>query len=230
MKKIPEIYKDMFSREARLLSVDDEQRSIDGILTTEAPAIVWDWYRFEPIQEILLMSGAQLPERVVLLNAHSRESGNDVVGTTKDYQNTEVDGYKAITAKNYFSSTEEKLYTKAKEGHLRDTSIGYVTSRTDSIQIKPGKSANVEGKEIRNDHPDMDLFIRTKWWLKENSLVPIGADQRAKLRAEMSVEEIEHEEHKEEEKGSLEVARTIRMNRNIYKHLKNLVEWRNHKS
>ena len=49
MKKIPEIYKDMFSREARLLSVDDEQRSIDGIFTTEAPAMVWDWYRFEPI-------------------------------------------------------------------------------------------------------------------------------------------------------------------------------------
>lgn len=228
MKKGMEIYKDTFSRESRLLTVDEDSRSIQGILTTEAPAIVFDWYRFEPIQEVLLMSGAQLPERVVLLNSHSRESGHDVVGTTRDYEYTEVDGYKAIQAKNYFSSTEETLYTKAKEGHLRDTSIGYVTSKADSVQIKPGKSVIIEGKEIRNDHPEMMMYVRTKWWLKENSLVPIGADQRAKLRAEFSGE-IEQEQEDKKEEGSLEVARTMIMNQNIYKHLKTLVEWRNHK-
>lgn len=226
MKKGMEIYKDTFSRESRLLTVDEDSRSIQGILTTEAPAIVFDWYRWEPIQEILLMSGAQIPERVVLLNAHSRWSGNDVVGSTKDFTNTEVDGYKAILATNYFSAAEDKLYTKAKEGHLRDTSIGYTTTKEDSIAIMPGQKAIVEGKEIRNDHPDMMLYVRTKWWLKENSLVPIGADQRAKLRAEISGD---FDDEDKKEVGSLEVARTMRMNQNIYKHLKTLVEWRNHK-
>lgn len=192
--------------------MNEEERSIEGVLSTETPVVVFDWARFEPVLEVLLMDGVELPERVPLLDSHSRYSTADIIGTTRNFRReVDMEGNPIIVATNYFSSVEENAFVKAKEGHLTDTSIGYMIDPEHTVKVKRGDSKIVNGRMWKNDY-DMDMVIRKKWKLFENSLVPIGADQRAKLRSELPPvqEQIKINESKV-------VARSIQMNRNINK-------------
>jgi hypothetical protein len=201
------VYSNYYSREAKFESktVNEDERSIEGVLSTEDPVMVWDWERWEPVREILLMSGVTLPSRLPLLNAHSRFSTSDVIGSTRDIELTkDSKGNPILVAKNFFSSTEDKVFTKAKEGHITDTSIGYVIDPEKSVYLKKGESKEIKGRVYKNDD-DLTLVIRKKWELFENSLVPIGADQRAKLRSELKP--MEEEDNKEEREMELEEKR-----------------------
>lgn len=217
MKENPnKFYENHYSREAliRLETINEEERSIEGVLSTETPVIVYDWYRGQPVNEVLLMDGVELPGKVPLLDAHSRFSTADIIGSTTDFRRgTDDAGNPVIFAKNVFSSTEDKIFTKAKEGHITDTSIGYTVSKNDTVEVKPGKTENINGRDWTNDG-NMSMLVRTKWTLKENSLVPIGADKLAKLRSEFTP--VEEEVKVDEE---VKVARSLRMNRNIHNNL-----------
>ena len=39
-------------------SLNEEARTVDAVMTTEAPAKVFDWERWEIVDEVLLMDGA----------------------------------------------------------------------------------------------------------------------------------------------------------------------------
>ena len=78
-----------FSRESVSLqreSVNEETRSIEGVVATELPALVVDWSRWELINEVLLMDGVELPEskQVVMLDTHSRYYLSDIKGSTRE--------------------------------------------------------------------------------------------------------------------------------------------------
>jgi len=63
-------------------------------------------------------------------------------------------------------------------GHLTDVSIGYlVLAYTD---IAPGQKAKIDGREFVAG--DLRKRVVTQWKLREVSLVPIGADELAKVR------------------------------------------------
>jgi len=210
-------FKNYYSRESQIRaeSVNDEERSIEGVLSTEEPVMVFDWYRFEPILEVLRMDGVELPKQLPLLNAHSRESIHNIVGSTRELRmSTDENGKPIIIAKNFISEAEQDIFTKAKEGHITDTSIGYVISEKDSEYVEKGETKTINGREYKNESKSR-MVLRTKWTLKENSLVPIGADKMAKLRAELETETIEE---------TSTVARSMKMNQFIHNHNKNLLK------
>lgn len=188
LKPLSSEFENIYSRETAPLvrkSVDEETRSIEGVVATELPAMVFDWSRWEPIQEILLMDGVELPEskQVIMLDTHTRYWLSAIKGSTRELR-VEDDPKlgRVLMGRNFFAHNAEDEFKLAKDGHLTDTSVGYKVYNKFTEKLRPGERKVINGKEFINKDESMDLWIRTKWTLLENSLVPIGADKAAKLR------------------------------------------------
>jgi len=180
-------FENIYSREVvlRAPSVKEESRSIRGVVATELPVVVMDWARWEPIREALIVDGGNIPDKVPLLDTHSRFEVSNIKGsvTNFDFEADEKLGM-ILTGDNVFSKTAESEFTLAKEGHLDSTSIGYRVYESESVTLAPGMSVEIDGRKFTNDYADkLPLVIRKKWDLLENSLVPIGADKAAKFRS-----------------------------------------------
>lgn len=155
-------------------SLDEKARSVEVVAASETPARVYDYERWEMVTEVLLMSGLERPEQVPLLDSHSRYSTTHVLGSVRDFR-VESD---QLVATVIFSSTPsaDEAFTKVREGHLTDVSVGYLV---ESYQwVEEGKTAVIEGKTYQGP-----VKVVTQWRLNELSLVPIGADEIAKTRA-----------------------------------------------
>lgn len=164
-------------------SLNEDERSIEGILTTETPVTVFDFKRWDLINEVLMLDGMEKVEKIPLLDAHDRSTSKNVIGSTTNFKVEELeDGTKAVRVTNTFSKTESELYEKVREGHIDSTSVGYRVYDDNSITVKPGKTTEYNGRTWKNEDT-RDLVIRKKWRPMENSLVPIGADQKSKFRA-----------------------------------------------
>jgi len=156
-------------------SLDEEARSVEFIASTENPVSVFDWNSWGAIDEILLMSGCNLPKSgtVPFLDSHSRYSIKDVVGSFKDFrmENGELLG------RAYFSTVQEaeKAFTLVREGHLTDVSVGYEINEYHTV--KEDEVYEHEGSKYIGP-----LRLVTSWELFEVSLCPIGADPNAKAR------------------------------------------------
>ena len=163
-------------------SLDD---GVDTIATTDAPAIVVDWSRWEMIREILPMRYCEKPvnDKAVLLDAHSRWSIEDAKGSAKNWTTTEHE----LLCKCFISKAEPEVRQKIEDGTIDSVSIGYQTDRNQTIEIPKGKSVKVDGVEYKNEfEDDMPMVVRLWWKVKELSLVPIGADAAAKLKRAMT--------------------------------------------
>lgn len=162
----------------------DFDKGIDTIATTEAPALVVDWERWEVIREILPMKYREAPPagKVPLLDSHNRSSIEKVKGSASDFK---VDGVN-LMCKTFISSTEPNVRQKIAEGHIDSVSIGYKTDREFSVEIPKGASVIIDGQSYKNEFTDgYPMVVRTWWQEHELSLVPIGADQAAKFKSEM---------------------------------------------
>lgn len=204
VKEIP-IFQNYYSRECEIRKdVNEEKRSIRGVLTTEQPAVVFDWYKWRAIREIMLIDGMEVPEKMPLLDAHSRWAVSDIKGSVTNISRVkDAKLGKIYEADNVFSTTAEKEFTLAKEGHLTSTSIGYEIFPKESVEIEFGEQKEVNGVLYKNDYSDkLPLVIRLKSRIFENSLVPIGADKAAKFRSMFSGQE-ESAEDKELERQQL---------------------------
>lgn len=189
LKDNPEQFLNIYSREAKILDVNEDKRTAELVVATEQPVVVMDWAKWEPVREIVLINGLRHPDSVVMLDTHSRWSINDIKGSVKDFESKEkferLGTVKIGTA--HFSKTAEKEWTLRQEGHLTDSSIGYRVNDKETVIIPAGKGEEVNGKMYRNDYGDgLPLYIRTGADLLEVSLVPIGADQAAKFRSMFS--------------------------------------------
>ena len=162
----------------RARTVDEEERTVEAVMTTEEPTTVFDWSRYGPIEEVLLMSGARYPPQVPLLHAHSRYSLDDILGSTRDIR---LDGSK-MRGRLHFADDEdvERYWQKIVQGHVTDVSIGYRVD--ESTEVPAGESKKIKGREYTAKKGP--LRVTTKWTLRELSVVPIGADPKAKLREE----------------------------------------------
>jgi phage major head subunit gpT-like protein len=161
------------------VSLNDEDRTVDAVLTTEAPARVFDWQTMDFGDEVLLMHGAQVPEYVPLLDTHDRSSVRNVIGSVRGFIPAETSGFKALQGKVQYSDTPEgkSAFQKTKEGHLRDYSVGYKVNHT--TRIPTNEKAMIAGREFTGP-----VSVVDSWTLKEVSAVAIGADQYAKVRSE----------------------------------------------
>jgi hypothetical protein len=164
-------------------TVDAEARSVEAVVATEEPAEVWDYERWAPVDEILLMKGARLSKvrkgRLPLLDAHQRDTARRVLGSVTDLR---VDGPELIGTEVY-SAISEPEFVKVTEGHLDQRSVGYRVFAT--TYIKPGESATVEGRTFAAK-PNKGLSVVTDWIPVECSVVPIGADPASGTRADVT--------------------------------------------
>lgn len=157
-------------------TADEESRSVEGVLTTEAPATVFDLQNWELIDEVLLMSGLKIAPQIPFLDTHDRSTVSKQLGSARELR-VEKD---KLLGRAHFSEVEEDAWTKVREGHVTDFSVGYRI--TGFVTIEAGTSAKVEGKKYTAG--ERNLRVVTEWECKEVSLCPIGADSFAKVRAQ----------------------------------------------
>ena len=158
-------------------TLNTESRSFEVIGASEAPVEVWDYQRGELVPEVLLMDGCEMPasRQIPLLDSHMRWDTASVLGSFREMK-TSGD---QLVGRVFFSSAPEaeSPYAKAREGHLTDFSVGY---RVISSQWVPaGEKATVRGRSFVGP-----VRVTTRWKVRELSICPIGADERAKARSE----------------------------------------------
>lgn len=157
----------------RSSTIDVEKRTIDATIATESPVLMPDYERGEMIPEVLLTSGVEIPasRQVPLLDSHARKQTSDQLGSARNLTTSSSD----VSGTLHFSTVAESQWTKVREGHTTDVSAGYrVLHKT---FVKPGESKIVGGQRFTGP-----VNVVDKWRIFEVSLVPIGADQQAKLR------------------------------------------------
>lgn len=176
-----DVRRDLISQSMTLRSatINEEERSIEAVFATDAPVAVFDWMRYEPIDEVLRADGAELPSQVVLLDTHSRYSLDDVLGSGRAMRR---DG-NAIVGRLFFDTEDERgkrAWNKVRGGHVTDVSVGY--RALEYVDIPAGQSQMIAGQ--RYTAGKRTLRITTRWALREISVVPIGADSAAKMRGD----------------------------------------------
>lgn len=171
----------------RAESVNETERSVEAVLATENPVIVFDWQRYELVDEILLMSGVQMRDQIPLLNDHRRVSLDDVFGSIR---NMSIQGSNLI-CRLYFADMSDhaddpeaskinRAWTKVKQRHQREVSVGYRV--LESVLIGANETQIVNGRKYTAGN--RPLRIATKWLPREGSLTPIAADMAATTRKE----------------------------------------------
>jgi len=161
----------------------DANGDIRWVLTTEQPAIVWDWDRWDFVAEVLRMDGMSVPDigQVPLLDSHNRSSVDDQLGHVTDFQPLQAGEHAAIDGATLWAADEKSQRTMQKvlDGHITDGSVGYAVTR--AIWVPDGTEAAINGKIYQGP-----LKVSTEWSLKEFSITPIGADTLAKVRGRLA--------------------------------------------
>lgn len=157
-----------------------EDGSFEWTLTTEQPSIVFDWERYDFVDEILLADGIVVPGsgQIPLLNSHNRQRVEDQLGSVRGFLLGQEGEFKSLVGQVFFSDADDisrSACAKVQEGHLTDGSIGYRVEK--SIYIPEGEEAYVQGKVYKGP---VKVSYRAK--LMEFSVTPIGADTLAKVR------------------------------------------------
>jgi len=161
-------------------TVDEKSRSIEAVIATESPVRVMDFSSYELVDEVLLMSGLiAIPEQIPLLDSHDRGSVAKQLGSTRDIR---VEGDE-LRARNYFAADQGALdaFGKVRDGHITDNSVGYSVQGYE--MLRPGETRSIGGRAFTAGE-ERSLKVVTKWAVLENSITPIGADPRAKTRAQ----------------------------------------------
>jgi hypothetical protein len=163
------------SSDGKPATLDSKARSVDVIVATEQLAEVFDYERWEVINEVLLMSGAEVPgnRQVPLLDTHYRGDTSSVLGSVRELGPVNGD----LIGRAFFSEVNEAQspFKKVSEGHLTDFSVGYRVQKSE--WIPEGESAMIDGRNF-----DGPVKVVSSWKIKEVSIVPIGADEQAKVR------------------------------------------------
>lgn len=165
-------------REGKPSTLNDDDRSVEVIGATDEPVEVFDFERYEIIKEILLMEGVEMPgsRQVPVLDSHSRYSTASVLGSFRAMKTEKGQ----LIGRVHFSSAQEAepVWTKVREGHLTDFSIGY---RVIKAQWVPeGESAKIGGRSFvgpvkvatrwRPRSFQRSRLVRTNWQKREVNL------------------------------------------------------------
>ena len=163
----------------RAESINEEERSVEAVLTTNTRATVFDFGSLRMIDEILDPEGAEYGRQVVLLDSHQRYDTSSVLGSIR---NMRRDGDGTV-GRLYFAKDNERAeaaWNLVRQGHLTDVSIGYRAN--DFVDIPARQTQVVNGRSYTAG--DRTLRITKRFSIREGSLVPIGADAAAKIRSE----------------------------------------------
>ena len=64
-------------------TADDTHRSLSVTLATQDPVPVWDKKRGMIVREVLVMSGAELPQQVPMVYSHDHETVRSILGSVR---------------------------------------------------------------------------------------------------------------------------------------------------
>lgn len=172
------------AQSGRPATLNEDARSVEVTASTEDPVWVMDWETWQPVREVLLMSGCHLPEagRLVLLDAHSRCSVANVLGSFRELRIERDAAGARLAGRMIFAATPdvEAAWRKVAEGHLTDVSIGYEVREMRTL--REGETFEADGRVFEGP-----LRVATDWALFELSLCPIGADPAAQVRAASNI-------------------------------------------
>lgn len=163
-----------------LSTLDEKGRSIECVMCTETPVKMYDWYREEFFDEVLLTDGARMPKQLPLLDNHSRYSSTSVIGSVREIRKQNG----VWVGRAYFLDEDvesERIWQRVKQGHLTDVSIGYRYEQGEYVDIRKGESQKVNGREFKAESRRQRVAFA--WEAKELSTTPIGADRLAKTRS-----------------------------------------------
>lgn len=155
----------------RAQSINEAERTFEAVIASENPVEEIDWDRMEMVPRTLLASGAEWPSQVPLLDSHNRRTTDDQIGSIRQLR---VEGTELV-GRAHVSSESTKQWNKVREGHITDMSAGFRVLR--EIYVPEGKTQVIDGRTFRGP-----MNVATKWRLFEGSIVPIGADEQAKMR------------------------------------------------
>lgn len=154
---------------------DRESRSVEVVAATEARVQVFDWDRWEIVDEVLLMSGCELPEsrKIILFDSHDRSSTQAILGSASKLRKRNNE----LLSRVVFSKVgaAEDAMTKVEEGHVDNFSVGYRIKK--STWVKDGETTTIQGETF-----DGPVRVGTMWAPVELSICPFGADPHAKAR------------------------------------------------
>ncbi len=180
--------------ELRLETLDSETRSVGVIVSTSDPVPMFDFERMDVVDEVLTIEGFRSTDQVPLLNSHQRFDLDDVLGSIRQLQGNSRTQQVLGTAIFARLSTDddeaqriERIWQKVQQGHQRAISAGYRVD--EAVYIEPGQTMEVAGRTYTAGERVMK--IATRWFLREGSLVPIGADPRATTRSQQSTTQVE---------------------------------------
>lgn len=160
---------------------DAKAGTFEAVIASERPVPMYDWETGETVDEILLAAGMKMPGRlkqVPLQDSHSRRSILDTIGSVRNIRpdNDVVIGEAHL---NLDTQRGKAAAVLVSAGDLTDLSVGYEFADKDVLKLKAGETKLVYGREYSGP-----ANVMKKWTLKEVSLVAIGADIDAKIRAE----------------------------------------------
>jgi Mu-like prophage major head subunit gpT len=165
-------------------SVDTDARSFNAVISNERPVLVRDVEVWRLIDEVLVASGVSFGgDGVVMLDSHARFSTADVLGSFGDIR-TEGDRVMARGTMVKDNARADDAFNKIAQGHLTDVSVGYRANNY--VDIPAGETQTINGKTYTAG-PRV-LRVTTDWTLREVSLVPIGADEMAKIRQDAGLD------------------------------------------
>ncbi|MCP4344342.1 MAG: hypothetical protein GY795_02315 [Desulfobacterales bacterium] len=167
----------LLTRDAPLTprSFNDASVSVRVIAATEKPILRIDRYLRIPVKIITLIDGVVLPSngQIPLLDSHNFTTVSSILGSVRNFKQVGA----TLECEVFFAETKagKDAAQLVKEGHLTDFSVGFEWFLKDSILIPAGKTEEINGQTTEGP-----ARIIKKWYLKELSIVAIGANEEAK--------------------------------------------------
>lgn len=154
---------------------NETDRSQEYVMTTEDPVPVYDYKRWEVIDEVLLMDGlVEIPDSVPLQDSHMYHSVVNLLGSA---DNIHVENDQLIGRAVYSKVKEaDDAFTKVREGHLKTVSVGYLVY--EAMYLEKDQTETIRGREFTGP-----IKVVTKWALKELSNTSMPADGKAVARS-----------------------------------------------
>lgn len=160
-------------------SFNDDDRSVELIIATEAAVKMPDWNRMEMVDEVLVMSGMKTrgdKDKIKYFTEHERDVRTQI-GSVIDLR---VEN-SVLLGKAIYSSVEQDLYIKTREGHTDEISAGYRPLRFEYFEVG-SEAITVNGKTFQAT--ERTLKIVWEWEIFEATLTALGADVDSGVRSE----------------------------------------------
>lgn len=158
-------------------SIDDEARTVELTWTTGAAVLRRSWFDGDYYEELSLEAGhvrmGRLENGAPLLDSHIGWSLDGVLGVV---ESARIEGNEGIATVRFARGEDdehaEAVWRKVRDGILRHVSVGYRVYRY----------------EITEEEGKLPVHRATDWEPYELSIVPMGADDAATVRAAGGVE------------------------------------------